>query len=395
MEFIYRAFDKAGREIQGLVIANDVLEAHRKIRENGLIVLELKEQKSNQISIKKISTIDNYRTFQQLSILLKTGISLDSALKICIDSSDNKQLKILLDQILRNIKSGKDVHKAFYDTGSFSPFIITMIKIGEKTGNLKEVFFNLAEYTLFNIKFKTELKNAMIYPIFLIIASFVAILGIFKIIIPRFFSIFAEGTENLPLLAKVIYNLSLSMNLKNFLISIGIMSLLIIFFRTRDVKSIYYKILDYMLIFPFLNKFLIELELSRFFYAISIMLKSKVDFIDALNYASDIIKSEQMKTLIKKSIPIIKEGKSISAAFSEITFMPSIVKGTIKVGEESGKLADMFYELYLHFDDRFKNSIKKFLNLLEPIIITFMGIFIGLIVLSLILTVMSISNIKL
>ncbi|MEN2985834.1 MAG: type II secretion system F family protein, partial [Thermodesulfovibrionaceae bacterium] len=269
---------------------------------------------------------------------------------------------------------------------------ISMIKIGEKTGNLKEAFANIANYISFNIKFKEEIKNAMIYPVFLIVASFIALLGIFKIIIPRFYSVFAEGFENLPFLSKTLYSISSSINLKNlFLLTVGV-GLLVITVRNR---LIYLKILDFFIFFPFFKRFFFELELSRFCYTMSSMLKSGVEFINALNYSAEIIKSENIKKAIKQTIPLIKEGKSISKVFSEIDFLPSIFKGTIKVGEESGRLVDMFFELYQYFDERFKNSIKRFLNILEPMIITFMGIIIGLIVLSLILTIMSVSNIRL
>lgn len=395
MEFIYKAFDKTGKEIQGVISATTSDEAKQKIKEHGLIVVEVKEQRYSKFIKSKIKDIDSYRIFNQLSVLLKAGLNLDIALSMCIESIENKNTQRVLEQILKSIKSGKDVYLAFQETGEFSPLVTSMIKIGEKTGNLKNAFVNIANYTLFNIRFKTEIKNAMMYPLFLITASFLTLLGIFKIIIPRFFSVFTERVEDLPFIAKVLYSISNFINIKNVFISLALLSLLMTFFKMRNIRPIYSRFLEYLSDIPFLRRFLIDLDLSRFCYSIASMLKSGVEFIDALKYSADIIKSEKIRNAIKKTIPIIKEGKSISRAFNEIEFLPPIFKGTIKIAEESGKMADMFFDLYQYFDDRFKNNVKRALNILEPMIITFMGIIIGIIVLSLILTIMSVSNIKL
>lgn len=395
MEFIYKAFDKTGKEIQGVISATTSDEAKQKIKEHGLIVVEVKEQRYSKFIKSKIKDIDSYRIFNQLSVLLKAGLNLDIALSMCIESIENKNTQRVLEQILKSIKSGKDVYLAFQETGEFSPLVASMIKIGEKTGNLKNAFVNIANYILFNIRFKTEIKNAMMYPLFLITASFLTLLGIFKIIIPRFFSVFTERVEDLPFIAKVLYSISNFINIKNVFISLAFLALLMAFFKMRNIRPIYSRCLEYLSDIPFLRRFLIDLDLSRFCYSIASMLKSGVEFIDALKYSVDIIKSEKIRNAIKKTIPMIKEGKSISRAFNEIEFLPPIFKGTVKIAEESGKMADMFFDLYQYFDDRFKNSVKRALNILEPMIITFMGIIIGIIVLSLILTIMSVSNIKL
>jgi general secretion pathway protein F len=91
----------------------------------------------------------------------------------------------------------------------------------------------------------------------------------------------------------------------------------------------------------------------------------------------------------------IKEGKKIADVFSQVQLLPEIVPNMLRVGEESGSLKEIYFELYQIFDERFKNSIKRALSLLEPIIIIVMGLVVGFIVITLILTVMSVSSIKL
>ncbi len=395
MEYFYRALDKSGKEINGIVTALTLEEARKKLKESGLILIELRERTERQALKNTIKLPEAYKIFNHLSLLLKSGVNFDTALILCIDSVEEKKSKNILESILISVKAGKDVSTSFKETGAFSPLVISIIKVGEKIGNLALAFENIANYFLFNLKFKEEIKNAMVYPFFLIAASFIAIIGIFKIIIPRFFSVFTEGTRNLPLIAKVLYNISQLLNIKNLLFIL--MPLLITYFLVKRTKSVLFfpKLERFLFKIPFIKKFLIHLELSRFCFAMNSMLMAGLEFIQALNYASDILKYNFMRESLKKALLELQEGKRISKVFEEIDFFPPFFKGSIKIAEESGRMAEVFYQLYQFSEDQFKTSVKRFLTLLEPAIITIMGIIIGMIVLSLILTIMSVSNIKL
>jgi type II secretory pathway component PulF len=137
------------------------------------------------------------------------------------------------------------------------------------------------------------------------------------------------------------------------------------------------------------------LELSRFSFSMFSMLNSGIEFIKALTLSTGLIQNRYVRESIEPSIAQIKEGKKIAEVFSQITLLPNIVSNMITVGEGSGNLKEIFFEIHQMFDERFKNTVKRVLILVEPTIITLMGFIVGFIVLSLILTVMSASNIKL
>jgi general secretion pathway protein F len=138
-----------------------------------------------------------------------------------------------------------------------------------------------------------------------------------------------------------------------------------------------------------------DLELSRFSYSMYAVLQSGVEFIKALKLSASLIQNENYRGPIAALIGQIKEGRKIADVFSQVDFLPPIVPNMLRVGEESGNLQEMFFELYSIFDERFKNGIKKVLVLVEPLIIIIMGLIVGFIVITLILTVMSVSSIKL
>jgi len=395
MDFEYITLDKTGKEIRGVLSAESLKEAKLKLKESGLVIVKVEPKKENLFSqSQRIKDDDLYTISKEMSVLLNSGIVLDRALKMVIDSLGQEKLKIFLENILKDIKSGKSLSSAFEEKKMFDPLVITMLKVGETTGNLKDAFDNIAQYTDFRIKFRNEIRNAMAYPMFLIFASFATLVAIFKLIIPRFFSIFGSNPKHLPLISRFLYDFSKSLNTKTEIAFTFIIIGLYVISRYFKL-NLYQKLTNYFVYVPILGNLIIQIELSKFCYAMYAMLKNGVEFIKALDLATNVIRNDFIKEGFKKTSPKIKEGKSISEAFDELSFVPPIFKGMIKVGDESGNMKDMFYELYSLFDEKLKNTIKKVLSLVEPIIITVMGLVVGTIVVSLMLTVMSVSNIKL
>jgi general secretion pathway protein F len=114
-----------------------------------------------------------------------------------------------------------------------------------------------------------------------------------------------------------------------------------------------------------------------------------------LKLSAELIQNDRVRGPLASLVGQIKEGKKIADVFEQVHILPEIVPNMIRVGEESGNLKEIFLELYQIFDERFRNGVKRVLILLEPIIIIVMGLIVGFIVITLILTVMSVSNIKL
>ena len=399
MDFEYRCIDASGKEQSGTITALDLSEAKTKLKGMGLTVTGLIGKKGllkKRYSIRKrITETDLYNLSKELNVLLKSGITIDKAIEILIGSTANAAFEEALSQILDDIKGGKKLSQAFEDTRKFSPLVNVMIRIGESVGDTRSAFENVAQYMHFQIQFKNEIRNAMAYPLFLVFASTVTLVVIFKLIIPRFFSIFGQDIASLPLVSRALYSISNLMspaNLFLFIVAIGLMVIVAKMFNLRNVPQ---RIYSYLVYVPFFKGLIICLEFSRFSYSMYSMLKSGVEFINALKLSTGIIQNTFMRGSIERTINQIKEGKSIADVFSYVTFMPPMMHIMIKVGETSGNLKEIFFELYNVFDERFKNSMKRILLLLEPIIITMMGAIVGIIVISLILTVMSVSNIKL
>lgn len=399
-DFEYLCIDASGKEQKGSITALSLNDAKSRLKDMGLTVIDLVEKEGKrskkQFSFRKrITETDIYSLSKELSVLLKAGITIDKAMEILIGSTANTVLGETLQQILGEVKGGKKLSQSFEDTKKFSPLVIVMIKIGEGVGDIRSAFENVAQYMHFQIQFKNEIRNAMAYPLFLIFASAATLLVIFKVIVPRFFSIFGDETASLPLVSRVLYSISNNLNFTNLIFFLIVVGIIILSVKLLKVKNITQRLYSFLVYVPFFKNLIIYLELSRFSYSMYTMLKSGVEFINALTLSASIIQNSYIRTSIERTINQIKKGKSIADVFTYISFLPPIMHVMLKVGETSGNLKDIFLELHSVFDERFKNFMKRVLLLLEPTVITITGIIVGIIVISLLLTVMSVSDIKL
>lgn len=398
-EFAYSCIDSTGQDSKGLISAEDRGDAMAKLRARGLTVIDLAEKQKRQkvsMSLRKgFNDQDLYNMARELSTLQRSGIRIDKAFELLIQSTVKQELKDILSHVLTDIKAGKGIAQSFENTGRFNPFVISMINVGEAVGDLQSAFENVAQYLRFQIQFKSEIRNAMTYPIFLIFASVITFIFIFNFIVPRFFSIFGTNKGMLPLPAKILFTMSGWFTIKNLAIVAALVIFVFVLKKLYPAKIRLPSLYDNLIHMPLVGGLIIQLELSRFSYSMYSMLQSGVEFIKALKMSATVIQNERIRGPVASLVGQIKEGKKIADVFSQVDFLPDIVPNMVRVGEESGSLKEIFFELYQIFDERFKNSIKRVLTLLEPLIIIVMGLIVGFIVITLILTVMSVSSIKL
>ncbi|MFO0753217.1 MAG: type II secretion system F family protein [Thermodesulfovibrionales bacterium] len=399
MDFDYRCLDPAGRNITGTVAAEGVAEARAVLKERDLTVVELRAKAARPVkkrSFRKgVKDADLYNLFREMSILLKSGIKIDRALEIINSSLSSPALKENLSGILKDVRAGKTIAQAFADTGRFSLLTTTMLRAGESVGDIRSAFENIAEYLRFQIQFKGEIKNALTYPTFLIGASLLTVFVIFKFIIPRFFSIFGKNEATLPLAAKILYTIGNFLSLTNMYFLLLSVVLVFVMAKVVNTRRLLAKAYSYLIFLPLVGRLILYLELSRFSYSMYSMLNSGIAFITALKLSTGVIMDRRIREAVEPAVDQIKEGKGIADVFSRIRLLPEIVPNMLRVGEESGNLKEIFFEIHHVFDERFRNTTKRVLALVEPIVITFTGIIVGFIVISLILTVMSAGNIKL
>jgi len=399
MEYAYHTLDSSGQEDRGILSAGDRSEALAKLRARGLTVTSLVEKKKKQerrFSLRRgIQLQDFYSISREVSTLLRSGMRIDRSLELLRNSTKKQEIKEVLTAVLQDIKAGGGVAQAFEKTGIFSPFLVSMIQVNEAAGNLQAAFENMAQYLKFQISFRAEIRNAMTYPLFLVFASILTFLAIFQFVVPRFFSIFGTNTDALPLPAKILYTLSGWLSFTHLAILLGVIGALLLVRKLYPARIRLPNLSTRLIHLPGVGKLILHLELSRFCYSMYSMLVSGVEFLRALRLSISLIQNVSLRKAMMPLVGKVKEGRKIADVFAEVSLLPEIVPNMIRVGEEGSNLKEIFFELYSMFDERFKNSVKRLLTLVEPVIIIVMGGVVGFIVITLILTVMSVSSIKL
>jgi type II secretory pathway component PulF len=384
MEYKYKAFYE-NQLVEGIIEGESKLDAINKLKIQDMIILELEEI---EIYRKKINYEFLEQFTKQLLQLLKSGLTIDRS--IVFLSKTDKKYSSELSNILNDLRSGVAFSTAIKNSGLFPMSYAEMIKSGEESGNLEETLELLLNTLHERNEFKKNLINAIIYPSFLFCISVISFLVISMYVIPKFKVILQSVDVNLPLITKLAFFIS---DIFSFILigSLFVLLFSLIYIRML-MKSNKEGIERFLLKIPMFGQFLLKIELIRFSQSMYSLLRSSIP----LNRAIDIAVGTVNMSIIKQELNTIKgeviKGSSLSVSMRKSNLIPQILVEIIAVGEQSGELAGAFYQIYTHLNEDFKNSIRRFISLLEPSIIVLMGLIIGFLVFSMMLAVFSISS---
>lgn len=320
---------------------------------------------------------------EQLSDLLEGDINLLEAINILSNSFKGK----FRDKILHlkySVEKGKDFEVSFSSISKDKEFL-TFIKTGEKTGNLKRVLKLLKEKYIFIQEIKSEILMIITYPMVVISVAIIILNILLLVVVPKFVEIYNDLEEDLPLITKLILNLSNFMIKKwQYLILILISIILSIYFSFKYLKNIFSKIIINI---PIFREYIV-LSFTQTMYA---AFASKVRFIEAMqlciNIDNVVFKNELIKILKK-----IEKGNSITQSFKSSKYFDNEYKSYIIIADRTGELENTFKTLSVILNNRLKYKIKIYLKFLEPISIIIIATFVGIIVLAIMLPLFSIGE---
>mgnify|MGYP001005772364 CR=1 FL=1 len=397
MRFSYKCISKGGNTTQGEIEADSAALAINKLKNEGLLVVSIKPTKSatkkqfsNKVSLKDLEFLT-----AELSILLGNGIKLDKALKMLAKVKADSPVGNLINSLSNAISKGSHLADAFANYPQyFSPLYINLLKIGEQTGELKKVFYELA----LDLKFKAELKKritqALVYPTAILCVCVASILFIFNFVVPSMSSIF-EGRDTIPFYTQFILDTSTWLQQYQLYLLVGLVFFgyaLKIGWQNPKYQS-FLQELAFKL--PFFGGLILEVERVNFTSAISLMLKSGLKIDQAVLNAKESLQSIELKRQVDFSLQELKRGSSLNQALSSSDIFPDFYRSLIEVGEETAELQSVFEEIVGRSRNEFDTKISQFLNLLEPLLILFMGLIVGGVVVTLMLSITSANDVGL
>lgn len=394
----YIAFDEAGLKYAGLIEAYSEKEAERILAGGGYRNIKLKELTPFQHYIVanfiKISRQEVMLFTRQVAEMLKAGFPVARLFDVIALSTYNRKLALICLVIKENLKAGNAISTALQRyTDIFSPVYIALIRIGEKTGQLFDVMEELAKYLEEEYKVRSKLISSLIYPIFVLLITFLIVWGLIVFIFPKLFEIMQGFDAPIPLLTQIL--LKLSQILSNPLVlGIGftfifISSLLFRFFTELSPNT---KILVEKIIFaiPYVGNIMYKIYELRFARALLLVLRSGMSFLEGLRNLEQSFDSGIMKEVSIRLQRYLKEGEYLTTALYKVKFFSPFFIDMVKTGEETGELEVMLEKICQNLEFEIRNKIDALLSLFEPALVVFLGIVVGLILFAVFLPIASI-----
>jgi general secretion pathway protein F len=391
--FSYRATTLDGTIMEGVIEAADEKAAVEILKNTGIIPLKIAAPRE---SIRKRFTLRSSKgdllTFTtELSALLQAGLPLDRCLNILSEISESKEMKNIVQSILKSIREGSSFSDALARHPKVFPRLyINMARAGEAGGVLDVVLDKLSEFLESTKELKEHIFSAMIYPAILIVAGGVSIIILLTYVLPKFSLIFAELGASLPLSTKVILTFSNGLKSYWWAVLLSIIAGWIVFksFLKSDTGKYRWDAFKLKLLGEVIQK----LETARFCRTLGTLLKSGVPLLQALTNAKDVISNRVIASAIDGVLKGAKEGKGIAVPLSDTHVFPPLALSMIKVGEETGQLDSMLIKVASTYEKSLRVAIKRFVSLFEPAVILGMGLIIGFIVISMLMAIFSMTE---
>ncbi|MCM8790031.1 MAG: type II secretion system F family protein, partial [Candidatus Omnitrophica bacterium] len=299
-----------------------------------------------------------------------------------------KYLKAKIEDIISKIKDGKSLSDSLSVHPDLFPKLYTsMVHTGEASGNLKEILKRLLGFLEKEEEFKSSIKAALTYPLFVFSMSALTIIVLLVFVIPRLVTMFEDMGQSLPLPTLFLINSA------NFLRNYGWMVLtglcLIVFLANRFYKTphgkLYWDRLKLRL--PLAGAVVLKTEISRLCRTLSLLISSGMPISSSLDIALSTLENQILRKEVQEFQEKIKNGSSLSDALKESSLFSDFIIHIVAIGEETGALDKSLLRIADEFDRETEQKLKNFTRLLEPMVILVMGLIVGVIVLSMLLPI--------
>ena len=412
MIFSYEALDNKGKKVVDSLDATSEQAARAKIRGMGLYPVKIskedfntsKQSKKSASSFsgmaKKISNKIGERSSakqigifsRQLATLLKAGMPLPTAIVDIIEQIDNAHFKNIVIDIKDKIEEGSTFSNALARHNAiFSDMYVNMVKVGENLGSLDHVVERLAEMEEKTSILKNKVQSALYYPAFMFIFAMLVVTFLLVSVIPAIAEMFVDQNTDLPLPTVIVIGLSDFLSSYWYVIPIVIVLGIYFFRRYKKTPAGHKKIDELKLKAPLFKTLYKKLVVLRFTQNLGILMNNRVDLIKSFEIVQKIVGNIIVEAKIVEAAKKIKEGSPISMALSKTDFLPKMVLGMIAAGEASDKLDQMLLNIGRVYETEIDQTVTSLTSMIEPAIIIFMGLMIGMIVLAVMMPMMQLN----
>lgn len=400
-QYLYKAATLDGQTVEGFMEGRDEENIVQNLHRLGYIPIRITSTQEKRASLRLSSFLPrrvglkNLLTFtQELSTLISAGLPLDRSLSILGSLTENERLREIVNDVLKRIEGGNSLAEALGNHPRvFSKLYVNMVKAGESGGFLEAILSRLTLYLQNTKEIRDYLISVMIYPVILTMVSGISIVILATFVIPRFARIFSDMGQTIPLPTQIVLFLS-HLVINYWWVGLGIIAVIYLGLRAynqdegRRLKWDHFKLKWFAL-----GELIKKIEVARFSRTLGTLLQSGVSILPALNLVKEVSQNRVISRSINHVHDRLREGKAISKSLEEEAVFPPLAVHMIGVGEETGRLDEMLIKIAENYEENVRNTVKRVVSLLEPLIIVVMGAVVGFIVISMLLAIFSINEI--
>ena len=382
--FAYKARNSGGELVQGVLESPDSGAAAAQLSNLGMIPVDITPTKAPktpgasvlaQLFQEKVTQEDLMLFSRQMNTLLKAGVPIMRALAGLQESFISKAFSTVVKDIRDSLDSGRELSPSLArQPNVFSPFYVSMVRVGEMTGQLEDVFLRMFHHIEFEKFMRDQVKSAIRYPSFVIATMVVAIGIINLVVIPAFAKVYKSLHSELPLMTRILIESS------NFTVAwwpvlLGVLIAAVIAFRgwTQTVAG-KLKWDELKLKFPIAGKIILKATLARFARSLTLASRSGVPIVQALTNVAQTVDNDFIARKIEKMREGVERGESVlRTAVATGVFTPVVLQ-MMAVGEESGAIDDMMQEVADLYQREVEYELKTLSSQIEPILILVLGV---------------------
>ncbi|CAM2874964.1 type II secretion system inner membrane protein GspF [Vibrio rarus] len=397
--FEYKALDAKGRQKKGVTEGDNARQVRQRLKEQGLIPVEITETKSKQKSTKSrgfqrgISTPDLALLTRQLSTLVQAGMPLEECLRAVAEQSEKAHIRSMLVSVRSKVVEGYTLADSMGEYPAvFDDLFCSMVAAGEKSGYLDSVLERLADYAEKRQKLRSKLQQAMIYPIMLTLIA-VAVIGfLLATVVPKIVDQFVQMGQELPTSTQILIDASAFVQNYGVALVVGFVLIIIgckILLKKPELRLRWD---SRVLKLPIIGRVAKGLNTSRFARTLAICSASAIPLLEGMVVAADVMGNKFFKKQVLEASHKVREGASLRHSLQQSKLFPPMMLHMIASGEQSGELEQMLTRAADNQDQDFESQVNLALGVFEPLLIVFMAGLVLFIVVATMMPLLELNN---
>ena len=397
--FDYIAHDRSGKKVSGVITADSERHARRLLKEKELLPSEVKEVNTLSKAASsggreaRVNNFDLSLLLQQQAILIQSGLPLEDALRMTIEQAETEKQRRMLQSWRSEITEGRSFSEALRRSPYKIPeSVIAGISVGEESGHLHEVLMRLAEDIETSEENRKTISRAMIYPATLISTSIIVVAIMMVWVVPKITAIFASSNRELPLVTRIVINVSEFTQSYGLFVLIAVFGLFALFVQAMKNPQRKERWHAMMLSMPGMGRWIRMANIADWSRSLGVLLNNGVPALAALKISSSVVSNLYLRRKMEAVTEAMRQGSSMQKALQDSSVGSGFLVHMVGSGEASSELDKMLIRVSEYYSLRLNNAVEVFLKLMNPILIIFMGMIILSVVAAVMLPIMDMNN---